>query len=139
MPLGVEVIDKHINISVKKRETNLHYGKYSQKGADGVDGDAYQIAVANGFVGTRPQWLASLKGEKGDNGIDGLNAGGGVEITQNSPILRWPITHNLGYKPNITAFDSANTECQGYDRENETINYLEIVWPYEMSGKVILS
>ena len=37
MPLGVEVIDKHINISVQKRETNLHYGKYSQKGADGAD------------------------------------------------------------------------------------------------------
>ena len=27
---------------------------------------AYEIAVANGYVGTEEQWLASLKGEKGD-------------------------------------------------------------------------
>lgn len=29
---------------------------------------AYQIAVRNGFVGTQAEWLASLKGEKGDPG-----------------------------------------------------------------------
>lgn len=29
---------------------------------------AYEIAVANGFVGTEEEWLASLKGEKGDSG-----------------------------------------------------------------------
>lgn len=29
---------------------------------------AYQVAVANGFVGTQTQWLASLKGAKGDQG-----------------------------------------------------------------------
>lgn len=30
--------------------------------------DAYEIAVAEGFKGTRKEWLASLKGEKGDEG-----------------------------------------------------------------------
>lgn len=35
----------------------------------GDDGDsAYTIAVANGFIGTEVQWLASLKGTKGDTG-----------------------------------------------------------------------
>ena len=29
---------------------------------------AYEIAVANGYVGTEEQWLESLKGEKGDKG-----------------------------------------------------------------------
>lgn len=38
-------------------------------GSPGADGDsAYQVAVANGFVGTETEWLASLKGEKGDPG-----------------------------------------------------------------------
>jgi hypothetical protein len=32
---------------------------------------AYDIAVANGFVGTEEEWLASLKGEPGDPGVDG--------------------------------------------------------------------
>jgi hypothetical protein len=27
--------------------------------------DAYQLAVAGGFVGTRAEWIASLKGEPG--------------------------------------------------------------------------
>ena len=29
---------------------------------------AYEVAVANGFEGTEEEWLASLKGEKGDQG-----------------------------------------------------------------------
>ena len=31
--------------------------------------DAYMIAVRNGFEGTEAEWLASLKGEKGDPGV----------------------------------------------------------------------
>lgn len=30
---------------------------------------AYAIAVKHGFVGTEAEWLASLKGEKGDGGV----------------------------------------------------------------------
>lgn len=42
------------------------------RGADGtigVDGaSAYEVAVANGFVGTETEWLASLQGADGTNG-----------------------------------------------------------------------
>jgi hypothetical protein len=31
--------------------------------------DAYTIAVKNGFEGTIDEWLESLKGEKGDDGV----------------------------------------------------------------------
>ncbi|QJI52988.1 putative SGNH hydrolase protein [Xanthomonas phage FoX4] len=45
------------------------------RGFDGDDGapglSAYQVAVANGFAGTAPQWLASLIGAKGDKGDAG--------------------------------------------------------------------
>lgn len=38
-------------------------------GASGGDGiSAYQVAVANGFVGTEAQWLASLVGATGSAG-----------------------------------------------------------------------
>lgn len=49
-------------------------------GADGLS--AYQVAVANGFVGTLSQWLASLKGDKGDTGATGSTgaAGQGVPV-----------------------------------------------------------
>lgn len=34
-----------------------------------IDGkSAYEIAVENGFEGTEAEWLASLKGDKGDQG-----------------------------------------------------------------------
>lgn len=43
-------------------------------GEDGLDGlSAYQIAVANGFVGTEVEWLASLQGQDGIDGTDGID------------------------------------------------------------------
>lgn len=39
---------------------NVNYAR------DGLS--AYQIALNNGFVGTEEEWLASLKGDKGDKG-----------------------------------------------------------------------
>lgn len=41
-------------------------GPQGQAGADGLS--AYQVAVANGFVGTEAQWLASLVGADGNDG-----------------------------------------------------------------------
>ena len=48
-------------------------------GKDGKDGkSAYQIAVENGFEGSETEWLASLKGADGRNGIDGKNGTNGT-------------------------------------------------------------
>lgn len=41
-------------------------------GAQGIQGlSAYQIAVQEGFIGSEEDWIASLKGEKGDTGNKG--------------------------------------------------------------------
>ena len=66
---------------------------------------AYQVALANGFVGSEAAWLASL-------------ATGGVtpfyEHIQSSPSDTWLITHNLGYYPGgVTTVNSANQEFKG--------------------------
>ena len=48
-------------------------GKDGLNGKDGVDGkSAYQVAVANGFKGTEPEWLNSLKAAGGNT--DALSA-----------------------------------------------------------------
>lgn len=47
-------------------------GAPGQPGNDGLS--AYEVAVANGFIGDEIAWLASLKGEKGDPG-DGSGEG----------------------------------------------------------------
>ena len=46
------------------------FQKISEKGKDGKS--AYEIAIEHGFVGTEAEWLESLKGVDGKNGVDGL-------------------------------------------------------------------
>lgn len=63
-------------------------------GADGTDGDkgdkgdpgdgglsAYQIALANGFVGDEAAWLASLVGPEGETGATGATGPAGADGT----------------------------------------------------------
>ncbi|SIN65099.1 collagen-like domain-containing protein [Algoriphagus halophilus] len=55
-------------------------GPQGPVGAPGVDGDsAYEVAVANGFVGTEAEWLASLEGADGANGLDGADGADGAD------------------------------------------------------------
>lgn len=53
----------------------LHNGEKGDKGDTGSRGaagkSAYEIALQNGFTGTEADWLASLKGQKGDTGAKG--------------------------------------------------------------------
>lgn len=47
-------------------------GPEGPQGPAGPDGlSAYEVAVANGFVGTEADWLASLEGPQGEQGIQG--------------------------------------------------------------------
>ena len=44
----------------------------------GMNGkSSYEVAVENGFVGTRDEWLRSLKGSNGVDGIDGVDGANG--------------------------------------------------------------
>ena len=59
-------------------------GKSSSGGlAVDVSGlSAYDIAVANGFIGTESAWLASLKGERGSKGEQGVQGASAYELAQ---------------------------------------------------------
>lgn len=53
-------------------------GPQGTNGTDGTDGlSAYQVAVANGFIGTEPQWLESLVGPTGATGSQGIQGNTG--------------------------------------------------------------
>lgn len=55
-------------------------GNPGADGSNGLDGkSAYELAVINGFSGTEPEWLISLKGAKGDQGDPGED-GAGIAI-----------------------------------------------------------
>ncbi|MGW1221447.1 hypothetical protein ACWD6O_13800 [Streptomyces californicus] len=61
-------------------------GPAGNAGADGEHGaSAYDIAVAGGYVGTQAQWIASLKGAKGDPGTPPTGDTVGVTRTVDKP------------------------------------------------------
>ena len=51
--------------------------KISEKGKDGRS--AYEIAVEHGFVGTETEWLESLRGADGKDGLPGKDGKNGVD------------------------------------------------------------
>lgn len=65
-----------MGLATKAELQALPAGTAGQDGAPGADGEdgrsAYDIARDHGYGGTETQWLASLKGEKGDRGEQGL-------------------------------------------------------------------
>lgn len=67
-------------------------GKVVSGGTIGKDGkSAYEVAVANGFVGTEAQWLASLKGKNGTDGKDGAPGKNGAQGAKGDMIYGFEI------------------------------------------------
>lgn len=67
-----------LNGTPKNRRINLTIPR-GDKGIQGEKGEvglsSYEVALSSGFVGSKAQWLSSIKGEKGekgDKGIDGI-------------------------------------------------------------------
>ncbi len=76
----------------------------AQQGEPGAD--AYQIAVANGFIGDEAQWLASLSGS-------GSGAGAFYEHQQALASTTWTINHNFGRKASISLFTVGGVVVMG--------------------------
>jgi hypothetical protein len=55
---------------------SVPYALFSANGTPGPS--AYQVAVANGFIGTEAQWLESLQGTNGTNGATGATGPAGT-------------------------------------------------------------
>ena len=87
-------------------------GKDGLNGVNGTNGknglSAYQVAVANGFVGTEQEWLESIKGATGATGSNGFigwspviaTASRGTDVVLQ--LLDW--TGGTGAKPLITGY-----------------------------------
>ncbi|WP_447896622.1 YadA-like family protein [Stenotrophomonas acidaminiphila] len=58
-------------------------GPTGPAGADGKS--AYEVAQNNGYTGTQTEWLASLKGQDGKDGVgSNITAGDNIEVTDNA-------------------------------------------------------
>ena len=76
-------------------------------GGGGADGkSAYDIAVDNGYAGSQSQWLASLKGDKGDVGATGAQGKSAYEVAvengYNGTAQDW-LTSQSGNSPYLDA------------------------------------
>ena len=58
--------------------------------------------------------------------------------TQSAAASQWVITHNLGFKPSVTAFDSAGDIVEGHIIHN-SVNQLTMQFSATMSGTAQLS
>jgi len=68
-----------IEVTVSKAVRDIEVNFTTGSGPAGLS--AYQTAVANGYVGTEGEWLASLKGDKGDTGAQGPQGDTGAAFT----------------------------------------------------------
>lgn len=118
-------------------------------GADGAEGPAgeagpagtagataYDVATANGYVGTEADWLASLHGPKGDPG-DAAPAGGDKTFVHQQLAAQdvWVVAHNLGKLPAVTVIDSAQNQVIG-DVTYLDLDHLEVRFSAAFSGAV---
>lgn len=63
-----------------KAESDAKFALIGAGGTSGANGlSAYELAVQNGYEGTVTEWLASLQGQDGVNGLDGTNGVDGVD------------------------------------------------------------
>jgi hypothetical protein len=58
--------------------------------------------------------------------------------SQSAAAAQWVVTHNLGFKPNVTVFDSAGDVVEGHIIHN-SINQLTLQFSSPMSGIAQLS
>lgn len=58
--------------------------------------------------------------------------------TQSATSAQWVVTHNLGFKPNVTVFNSAGDIVEG-DIIHNSINQLTLQFSTTMSGTAQLS
>ncbi len=94
--------------------TPVELAKQLYKGDNGLS--AYEVAVANGFVGTEAEWLLSLKGEKGDSG-DPASVPNEINKWVNTTDLIFTVTEELylgqpKVKVVITASEALNLSWQ---------------------------
>lgn len=135
-------------VTIKKNIQKISIRSKSKRGLPGQDGkSAYILAVENGFVGTEQEWVDSLTGTDGIDGIDGQGVPRGglpgellVKRSLDDFDTEWAIVtgrdkyyvqafnvsseilikHNLAKYPAITVHDSSGDEVEG------TITHVDI-------------
>ena len=89
------------------------------------------------------QIVVSAPGPQGPGGVDGVQADDVVGLvsfthTQSSPLTTWTVVHNLNFFPNVTVFDSGESQIEGSVLHIDETT-LSITFSTAISGKAHLS
>lgn len=89
------------------------------------------------------QIIVSAPGPQGPAGTNGVAASEIVPLVsyrhiQNSPALTWTVVHNLNFFPNVTVFDSGDSQVEGATTHIDETT-LTISFSSAISGKAHLS
>lgn len=113
-------------------------GLTGPQGENGTDGlSAYEVAVANGFVGTEAEWLASLVGEQGPQGEQGIqgeqgpqgdpgvisNATVNAAIEENRAATRASLELGTAATEDTSAFDSSGSAAAAQSYSIQRANH----------------
>lgn len=89
-----------------KANASKSVGTQVNRGPKGDPGEsAYEVAVANGFVGTEADWLASLVGPQGPQGEQGEP---GQDLTPNEKRHDWVSPNSYCGQAPLGSAESAN-------------------------------
>lgn len=123
---------KNQTLKIVNQRDTINLKRTGRAGRDGSDGrSAYEIALANGFVGTEAEWLASLNG----SGSGGSDANYVQNFIAQSVIY---VTHHLGKLPSVTIIDTAYDEVEGSVQHHDTSS-LTVILSSPMSGTITLN
>jgi hypothetical protein len=104
-----------------------------------IDKTGNSVTIAYGG----PQGVQGPTGPTGATGPGGLVAGDIPALVsythnQSAASTTWTITHSLGFKPNVTVFDSGESMVEG-SVTHTSINQLTITFSASISGRAHLS
>lgn len=77
------------------------------------------------------------QGPQGIPGVDGVD-GGSFYHSQAGVSDTWVVSHNLGYRPNVTTFNSADAQVEG-EIVHDSVNQLTVTFSSAFSGYAVLS
>lgn len=132
-------------------------GTQGVRGAQGTQGVQGTVGVGTqGATGSGTQGVQGTAGVQGATGIGGAAVDNtddvpegaenkyftvervSYEHTQGSASTSWAITHNLGFKPNVTVVDSAGNIVEG-EISYTNSNTLTVSFASAFSGKAYIS
>jgi hypothetical protein len=140
--VNLTVVDNNITLGVTTSQVTLSaasVGPQGIPGATGATGPANVLSVgsvtsgataAASITGTTPEQVLNLVIPSG--------SGGTYTYTQGTPASVWNITHNLGYRPQVSVIDSANSLVEG-DIAYPTVDTMILTFSSAFSGVAYLS